>query len=166
MYAEDILKYLENNKKGVDNISSESKDTPLCGVYVFYIKLKKEISTYDDLSTYWETNKSNESIPYIPKIIKERFQPLKIGISTCFYVGKSRNLLHRIQQHISQQTKETTYGLKISKHDRLHEISTFKYSYYVIKDKFDDKKKDAMEFLLVTLEKYLRGKLKPLIGKQ
>ena len=160
-----ILVQLEKNKISLDNLFSENPivdiDENSCGVYVFYIKPNEKIDTYESLKDFWESNKLRS-----PKVIKSRFKSLKIGESTCFYVGKSENLPHRIKQHINQQTNESTYGLKLSEHDRINSVSTFEYSFFKVCAKPNDENKDGLKCLLVTLEKCLREKLEPLIGKQ
>ncbi|CAG0964414.1 hypothetical protein FLAV_00881 [Flavobacteriales bacterium] len=164
-----ILTELEQNKTMLDNNFSEIKidhiDKNSWGVYVFYINPKEKISTYDDLNNLWQTDLNDKRL-YSPSVIKSRFKALNIGQSTCFYVGKSENLASRISQHIHQRTKYTTYGLKISEHNRLHSSNTFEYSYFITKENPACRFKDGMKCLLVTLERHLRDKLHPLIGKQ
>lgn len=164
-----ILTQLEQNKTSLDNKFSEFKidtiDKKSWGVYVFYINPQKTISTFDELNSLWETDLSNKRL-HSPRVIKSKFKTLGIGQSVCFYVGKSEDLSSRISQHIHQKTKYTTYGLKISEHNRLHSDNTFEFSYFVIKTNPADNIKDAMKCLLVTLERHLRDELKPLIGKQ
>mgnify|MGYP005857803349 CR=1 FL=1 len=166
---DNILTQLEQNKTFLDNNFSEFKidhnDKKSWGVYVFYINPQKTISTFDDLNNLWETNLDDKKL-HSPKVIKSKFKTLDIGQSFCFYVGKSEDLTSRISQHIHQRTKYTTYGLKISEHNRLHSDNTFAYSYFVLKTNPTDNIKDGMKCLLVTLERNLRYKLKPLIGKQ
>ncbi len=145
----------------IDNIGKNS-----WGVYAFHIKPKKRIATHEELKDYWETDLSGKKILGSPAVIQHRFKPLEIGRSTCFYIGKSESLAERIKQHIHQQTKHTTYGLKISERNKLHSDNTFEYSYFVMKVGPDSRTKDAMKCLLATLEKHLRDELKPLIGKQ
>lgn len=164
-----ILTQLEQNKTSLDNNFSEVKtdhiDKKSWGVYVFYINPQKTISTYEDLNNLWQTDMDDKRL-HSPKVIKSKFKTLAVGQPTCFYVGKSEDLAGRIRQHIHQRTKYTTYGLKISEHNRLHLDNTFAYSYFVIKTKPADQIKDGMKCLLVTLERHLRNRLKPLIGKQ
>ncbi len=168
-HLDNILTQLEQNKASLDNNFSEFKidhiDKKAWGVYVFYINPQKTISTFDDLNNLWETDLADKRL-HSPKVIKSKFKTLDIGQSICFYVGKSEDLTSRISQHIHQRTKYTTYGLKISEHNRLHSDNTFSYSYFVLKTNPEDNIKDGMKCLLVTLERHLRDKLKPLIGKQ
>ena len=103
---------------------------------------------------------------YSPQVIKSKFRPLMINKEYCLYVGKSENLPSRISQHVHQKTKNTTFGLKLSEHDGLINDIDLSYSYFVFGENPDPKIKDAMKCLVVTLEKYLRSELKPLIGKQ
>ncbi len=144
----------------IDHISEKS-----WGVYVFYIIPKKAILTYDELRNLWETDLNDKPLKS-PKVIKGKFKALTVGQSACFYVGKSEDLTSRIRQHIHQSTKPSTYGLKISEHNRLHSDNAFAYSYFVLKTNPAVKIEDGMKCLLVTLERHLRDNLKPLIGKQ
>jgi phenylpyruvate tautomerase PptA (4-oxalocrotonate tautomerase family) len=164
-----VLTQIEQNKTLLDNNYTEIKidhiDKKSWGVYVFYINPQKEILTYDDLKNLWKTDLNDKPLQS-PTVIKGKFKVLTAGKSACFYVGKSENLASRISQHIHQSTKPSTYGLKISEHNRLHSDNTFAYSYFVLKTNPADKIKDGMKCLLVTLERHLRDKLKPLIGKQ
>lgn len=134
------------------------------GVYVFYIKVNKGLVVYEDLNNIWQTNLSEKRL-HSPKAIKGNFKPLKENQWHCFYVGKSENLPGRVSQHIHQRTAFTTYGLKLSEHDRLHENAEFAYSFCPLKSNPTDNK-DGLKCLVVTLERHLRMKLKPLIGKQ
>jgi hypothetical protein len=164
-----ILKQIEENIEVIDNNYTNFKiqdiDKNAWGVYVFYITPANSILTYEDLNNLWSTDLQN-NILHSPRIIKKRFQKLNADQSYCFYVGKSEKLEYRINQHIHQRTKHTTYGLKISEHDRLHSENTFSYSYFILKTKPADSIKDGMKCLLVTLERHLRTNLRPLIGKQ
>jgi hypothetical protein len=166
---DNVLTQLEQNKTSLDSNFSEIKidhiDRKSWGVYVFYINPQKTIATYDDLNKLWQTDLNDKPLQS-PKVIKGKFKTLSSGQPACFYVGKSEDLTSRISQHIHQSTKPSTYGLKISEHNRLHSDNTFGYSYFVIKVNPSDQIIDGMKCLLVTLERHLRDRLKPLIGKQ
>lgn len=166
---ENVLVQLEKNMVTINTDFSEFKIDKLesnsWGVYVFYSNPKMSIANYEDLNNLWQTNKDDKRL-HSPMAIKGRFKSLTKGELACMYVGKSEDLLKRISQHIHQTTKYTTYGLKISEHDRLHGDFIFSYSYFVIKNKPSEKYKDGMKCLIVTLEKHLREKLRPLFGKQ
>ncbi len=163
-----ILNELEKNKIRIErdftNIKIRNINKKSWGVYVFYITPKKEISTYENLNKLWETNSKNQKL-ISPKVIKSRFKKLTIDDSHCLYVGKSEDLSKRIEQHIHQKTKASTYGLKLSEHDQLHSDNTFEFSYFILEEK-PVKEKEALKFLLVNLEKRIRAKFSPLIGKQ
>ncbi len=134
------------------------------GVYTFYIKLNNNIANYADLNNLWQTDLMEKRL-HSSKVIQGHFKPLDAGKWHCFYVGKSENLHGRVSQHIHQRTAFTTYGLKLSEHDRLHGNAEFAYSFYAVK-KNPIENKDGLKCLIVTLERHLRKKLKPLIGKQ
>ena len=164
----EILVELEQNKVNITmpfpDFKADKLQKKSWGVYVFYITPENTITTYEDLNNLWQ-NKEDQRL-HSPKAIKGRFEILNSGKQCCLYVGKSENLVSRISQHIHQKTKHTTYGLKLSKHDTLSQHCGFSYSYYVIKENPPIKYKDSMKCLLVTLERHLRNKLEPLIGKQ
>jgi hypothetical protein len=143
----------------VQNISPNS-----WGVYCFHIKFRQPISTFAELESIWQTNLAGERL-ICPKPIKTRFKPLEQNKWHCFYVGKSETLASRISQHIHQKTRETTYGLKLSDHDRLINLCEFTYSSYTLSVN-PKAQKDGLKCLVVTIEKFLREELKPLIGKQ
>lgn len=166
---EKILTQFEKNKTLLDKNFSDIKinhiDKKSWSVYVFYINPQKTISSYDDLNNLWQTNFEDKLIQS-PRVIKGKFKTLTSGQSACFYVGKSEDLKSRISQHIHQRTMPSTYGLKISEHNRLHMDNTFEYSFFVLKVNPSKQITDGMKCLLVTLERHLRENLKPLIGKQ
>ncbi len=132
------------------------------GIYIFYITPKKTLETYEDLCELWECNDKKLRTP---KVIKKRFKSLNKGKPYCFYVGKSQDLVTRINQHIDQKTKESTYGLKLSEHNNLINNATIKFSYFIL-DKSPKTNLQAKNYLLTYLEKELRKELEPLVGKQ
>jgi hypothetical protein len=134
------------------------------GVYSFHIKTSIDIPEHKDLEGLWLTDSSGKRL-YSGKPIKQRFKFVKKDVWTCLYVGKSENLEGRIMQHIHQATKYTTYGLKLSHHDRLHHISEFAYSFFEVA-KTPITNVYAMKALLTALESKARNELMPLIGKQ
>lgn len=166
---DDILIQIKNNKSIINNnyneVNISNIDKKTWGVYAFYIILQTNISTFKELNKLWKTNLKNKRL-HSPAVIQNKFKPLMANYPTCIYVGKSEDLASRIKQHIHQETKYTTYGLKISEHDRLHLENSFEYSYFIIKNNPSDGIKDGMRCLLTTLERTLREKLNPLIGKQ
>lgn len=166
---DEVLNQLEQNRSPLNSKFSEIGDLDIeknsWGVYVFYIEPKEPIETYERLCELWITDSKDNKL-MSPKPIKGRFNLIGCDTPACFYLGKSENLRHRISQHIHQKTAASTYGLKLSAHDRLHENNLFSYSYCTLKVNPGKEYYESMKFLLVTLESHLRRDLKPLIGKQ
>ncbi|HCS21263.1 MAG TPA: hypothetical protein DIW47_12000 [Bacteroidetes bacterium] len=166
---DEVLNQLEQNRKPLNSNFSEIGDLDIeknsWGVYVFYIESKSPIDSYEKLCELWQTDSKGNKL-MSPKPIKGRFNSLDCDKRACFYLGKSENLRHRISQHIHQKTAASTYGLKLSAHDRLHENNLFSYSYCTLKVNPVKELNESMKFLLVSLESHLRRKLEPLIGKQ
>jgi len=166
---ESILQKLENHRIKIDddfsNFTVEGIKDNSWGVYTFYINPKKPVIEFKDFNRLWETNSMNKKL-VSPKAIKTRYRPLIKDKSYCLYLGKSENLIKRIEQHIHQKTKPSTYGLKLSEHDRLHLNNTFEFSYFVIKENPQKINEEALKYMLIALEKKLRVELSPLVGKQ
>ncbi len=163
-----INTHLENNKINLRNefskINIKSVNAKSWGIYVFYIQSRIVIETYEQLNNLWETNSKGEKLKS-PKVIKSRFQSLLPKKDNCLYIGKSENIKKRIEQHIHQKTAPSTYGLKISEHNRLHLNTIFKFSYFILKEN-PKENIGALKHLLISLEKKLRTELRPLVGKQ
>ena len=134
------------------------------GIYVFYFVSNSNIDHYENLKNLWDTDKSEKRL-HCPAPIKHKFTRIDQKKEYCLYVGKSENLKGRIQQHVDQKTAFTTYGLKLSEHDRIHGDFTFYFSYYPL---ISDPKinLDAYKSILVSLEKEMRANKLPYIGKQ
>ncbi len=163
---DNIPKIIQNNTKEITgdfkNYVVEGIHPKTWGIYIFYIKPKKDIATYEDLWELWEgDDKKLKS----PKAIKKRFEALNKNESHCFYVGKSQNLATRINQHIDQKTKGSTYGLKLSEHNNFINNNTIQFSYITLDDNPEENFR-AKNFLLISLETKLREELNPLVGKQ
>jgi hypothetical protein len=164
---QNIIDHIQNNKILIDKDYKEFKveniPSKSWGIYVFYIHPSETLEKYKALEYLWHTANGKLNSP---KAIKGKFEKLEKDEPACFYVGKSEDLSKRISQHIHQKTNPSTYGLKISEHDKLHKDYKFSFSYYILKEKPSKEIKDAMKCLLVTLESNLRHQMKPLIGKQ
>lgn len=134
------------------------------GIYVFWVSFDCEFKDYSSLFQLWRTSPEGKKI-IAPAMIKKRFVPILRGKEYCLYIGKSEDLSKRISQHIHLSAEKNTYGLKLSQMIHLHPIWTVSYSYYQLVDS-PELNLDAYRAILVILERRLREKLKPLIGKQ
>lgn len=133
------------------------------GVYVFYIKPLKAYSL-EELSADWNF----DGYSNYPRIIKSKFS-FYDEINTekwyPFYIGKAENLGSRINEHINHKGDNATYGLKL-KDRKFFNPQNIKYSYWEFPEDLENSPKDIKQFLLRHLEKELREKIKPWIGKQ
>ena len=167
-YSEDILKHLKSKENQISVDFSKPQidfiEPKSWGIYAFFIHPKKDISTYVELEELWIEKLNNKKLKS-PNVIQQRFQKLEKNKTYCFYVGKSENLKKRISQHIHQATNPSTYGLKLSEHDKIHKSNTFSFAYFILKNN-PNQNIGAMKFILESLEKHIREELKPLVGKQ
>ncbi len=98
-----ICEEIKNNKTEITGDLKEFKVTNIeqnsWGIYVLFIQPKTQISSYEELEKLWETNEKKKKLNS-PRVIQSRFQELNTGKNYCLYLGKSENLIKRINQHI------------------------------------------------------------------
>lgn len=135
------------------------------GVYLFEAKLDSKIKG-DKLVTKVNNFAKKYSLyknrhVYSSKVIKTR---LKEKVKNQkdewlpIYIGKNRNVCQRIKQHIDLSTKSRTYAMKLKSRKELHGLS-FRISSIIISV-------ENYDLLMSFVEKKLRDKYKPIIGKQ
>jgi len=84
-----------------------------------------------------------------------------------FYLGKAENIHKRINEHCLQEKHKKTFSLKLKHRQYLLENSKLSVSAFTLNNlelKFNDK--SALQFVLTNLEKEMRKKINPWIGKQ
>lgn len=156
---ENILVDINNNRLDIeakiDSIPNKF------GIYIFFIKPKSSYSNIDDLSKDWVLNEFKN----YPKIIKKRFESnSKQGNWHVFYIGKSEKIKTRISEHLTHHKNHATYGLKLSERTNFKSKNEIHVGYWI----FPDEKisNEVKQFFITNLERLLREKLNPWIGKQ
>ena len=133
------------------------------GIYIFYIKPTK-IYNIKNLISDWN---QKGYIKY-PKVVKKRFSKHKnINIKNeyPFYIGKSEKLGNRIKEHITYEKTASTFSLKLKGRDFFDE-KNITFSYWKLPDELDNCTKEIKQFIITQIERELRNKLNPWIGKQ
>lgn len=165
-----VSEELTRQVKEIDQPLKEFKvngiDKKCWGVYAFFITGKVPLSDFNKFNSLWLADRTEEGKQlHSPAAISSRFREFKNDGWNCLYVGKSENLCGRISQHIHQSTAYTTYGLKLSQRGSLLNDFSLGYSYFIIKSN-PAGNPDGLRCITVTLERRLREKLLPIIGKQ
>lgn len=131
------------------------------GIYLFFFKPKKGF-IINNLQNVWELD---SGLKYTPKLYPSKFKPDGKKEWHPFYIGKAEKLYNRINEHCFQESNKTTYGLKLIHRKNLLENADISFNYYPIPNPCG-KDKAAIQFLMTNLERSLREKLSPWIGKQ
>ena len=161
----DALQSLTNNTYEINFSTDKQIIAPKSfGVYLIEI-CPHEGFSFSKFLTDW---KKDTTIVKTPNIIK---RPVKIegnDVWYPFYIGKSEKLQSRISEHCFQERHKTTYSLKLRCHSDLITQAKFRFSYYEIAPNIPDNVlvKSALQYIITNLEKELREKLSPWIGKQ
>ena len=74
------------------------------------------------------------------------------------YIGKSKKISSRIHQHIYKEIEKTTFALKLNAREHTKK-EIFKLSVIKIPS-------ENYDWIVPTLERSLRDKINPIIGKQ
>jgi len=179
MTTDQFIKRLENDWKlilpeieseAINTLTTNEIDfsTPLIdnipndfGVYLFQFYPNEQF----DINDFKKNWKSHDSPIHAPIISKSRIQFDNHKKWYPFYIGKTEKLSNRINEHCFQESAKTTYGLKLSHRKELILNAKFCFSYFRITD---DKtlNKNAIQFVMTNLEREIRNKIKPWIGKQ
>ncbi|MDD7914116.1 hypothetical protein H9I45_00800 [Polaribacter haliotis] len=133
------------------------------GVYVFFIKPHENFTNDSLLAAWREPSYSN-----YPKVAKTRFNSYKnININEVypFYIGKSEKLGSRITEHFTHKGTTSTYSLKL-KDRTLFDKNEITFAYWKLPKELENHPKTLKQFIITELEKKLRNKLMPWIGKQ
>lgn len=129
------------------------------GIYLFYILNEKKSNEFEKWFTkIWNTN-SLKKIQHSPVIIKERISKKDYNEKWIeLYIGKSKNIHKRIEEHIFLEGSKSTYALKLKSRNFSNLI--FKINWLVLEDLTQS------NVILNILESEIRNQLLPIIGKQ
>ncbi len=131
------------------------------GIYLFFIKPKEDL-TYEDFITRW---KGAAQKMHSGRINKKKIKVLEKDKWHPLYIGKSEELLSRVTEHCFQPIDKTTYSLKMSHRKEIIEVADFSFGSYEL-NMTESFPNYLFQFLLVNIERELRARHKPLIGKQ
>lgn len=134
------------------------------GLYLFEINLgemytdiysmnKKLVQFAND----WELIKDSTRI--IKKRLDEQLKKENSSEWVYFYLGKNKDLKQRILQHINLRKESSTHALKLRQRANLKNVS-FRVSILEIESE------DYYDFIVPYIERTLRKKYNPIIGKQ
>ena len=136
---------------------------PWPGFYVFSIRLANSDphrNSIDQFMKDWRA-KPDPNFQHWPAIVKKRIT--KYDALTDWvplYLGKSENTHKRIEDHIRLPGSSKTFALKLmARRKTLRD-----YSFMVKQITFE--KFDGMQILLTNIERYLREKVVPIVGRQ
>lgn len=134
------------------------------GIYLFRIKRKEGFCPIE-FQKQW---KSTQLPRKVPSISLKRFEKRNdVDKGFYFYIGKSEKLTSRIKEHCFLKTDSSTYSLKLKYQKYLLQFVDVYVSYFEITNKnIDDLDKPIIQFIITNLEKELRERYNPWVGKQ
>lgn len=131
------------------------------GIYLFFIKAKRDLP-FEEFVTLW---KGSTPKAYSSKIKKSKLTVLKKGKWYPLYIGKSEKVLSRITEHCYQAAEKKTYGLKLRHRAEIIDVADFSVGSYEL-NITGSFKNYLFQFVMTNLERELRTKHQPLLGKQ
>lgn len=131
------------------------------GIYLIEIKNNSNYSDFkswvENFKDEWEDKKYKyEFVPNLKNIRINRHKDLKDWVP--IYIGKSKKISGRIHQHIFKEMGKRTFALKLNAREHAQK-ETFRLS--VIKVSTEN-----YDWIVPVLEKTLRDKINPIIGRQ
>ena len=149
--------------KGIQ-ISNLNKNNDNPGVYYFYLRLtgKQKLEDFKDDWAEFKKDISGNVPAYKKNNAAKILSTRQEGTAYLLYIGKSQtNCLERIDQHIKQDCKNTTYSLKLNAFNEYLKNKKksgyqFEYGYMLYSGGYYN--------ILYDMEKFLHTKFKPLIG--
>ena len=176
-----VESYLHKLKSGTNWIEFSYSDiesikltkfNKMCGLYYFEVKFKDNFEQFtnnksliDKIAVDWKNGCSGKC----PQINKERMhtrdiKSYKNSNWIPFYLGKSKELDNRLEEHLTGAEKEEgTYKLNLQ-HNKNELFKNAKYRAKIIEVK--ELKEDKYYWVLTRIESELREKLNPICGKQ
>ncbi len=138
----------------------------LPGIYYFEARFPfKTQKKFNEFGDKWGRYRAKEKLPigisrfyenrasrHLKTVESEGFVP--------FYLGKAQNIEARIVEHLNGSTTSDTYSLKLKSRPKIIEGIEFKISYIELDINID------AYFGVELLERSLRERLNPIIGKQ
>lgn len=138
------------------------------GLYLFEIKRDTNQNPIDWLDSFTQKFRGREKEflhKFTPNVVKKRKKEHTKSTNEWIpiYLGKSKNIKNRVREHIFLELAKYTFALKL-KERKIDGISIFGDELFRLKTI----KVDVVNYdVIVThLEKQLRKKLNPIVGKQ
>ncbi|MGY5353582.1 hypothetical protein [Wenyingzhuangia sp. IMCC45467] len=129
------------------------------GIYLIEIFFDKEKITFENWVENFTCKWQDKTFFNRPQIRKKSIQNIKQnGNWIPFYIGKSKTIGKRVNEHLFMKNEKRTYALKLFDKDFL---KNEKFRISTIKIKVEN-----YDQILPYIESQMREKLNPIIGKQ
>lgn len=136
-------------------------DIAFSGIYLIEIKNNKRFDTYEEwienFKSQWEDEKYlRKFTPNLKKMRIKAHSELEEWMP--IYIGKSKNIGSRIHGHIYTELHKTTFALKLMARENLHD--------HIFRLKVCKVSVTNYDAIVPQIERQLRNRINPLIGKQ
>lgn len=150
------------------SLEDENPFLEVCkGPGIYYLEAKFPFTTYEELVEFgvrWGTAGAKDIPKWLPRYYpgraKKQVKLIEKGGFIPFYLGKEFNVQSRLIGHMDGELEATTYALKLKKRAELLTGMELKFSYVEINVK------KSGYFCVELLEKALRSRLNPIVGRQ
>lgn len=153
---ENIIEFdFETNLEKINKINSP-------GIYFIEILNNSKNKLFTDWYSEFEKKWNSEEIKNakVPKPIKKQISVHQICVDdwTLLYIGKSKNIGKRVNEHITHKLEAQTYSMKIKQRNLLNK-DTFRVKFIKIET-------ENYSEVMPIIENKLRNKFNPIIGKK
>jgi hypothetical protein len=146
-------------------------ENPFCDVCdgsgLYYLEAKFPFRTYAELDafgTQWGKVKAMGVPPGLPRYYvgraKKQKKRIAAGDFVPFYLGKEMNVQSRLSGHMDGKLEASTYALKLKERAEIFQHIDLRFSFVEIPVE------ERAYFCLALLEKALRDRFNPIIGRQ
>lgn len=131
------------------------------GLYLIEIKNNTKHNTFKewitDFQILWEDR--NYKYKFVPNIKKMRIRThSELTDYIPMYIGKSKRIKGRVYEHIFKDINKTTFALKLKARENIKN-ETFRLSFLRVDT-------NNYDWIVPVIERTLRNKINPIIGKQ
>ena len=162
-----VIKNLKKSHFKINVLSDVSLSKMEEGKGIYYFEAKFPFNTLEELEQFgskWGRPRDNDAPKNMPRYFSKRAEKHKIAVEKSnflpFYLGKQKNIRERIANHINCPSNSTTFSLKLKQRPKLISKVKFRVGYVMFNIK------DNGYFCIELIEKAIRKKLNPIIGKQ
>lgn len=161
---------LKSLKKSLYKINILS-DVPLLnmeeGKGIYYFEVKFPFNTFEELEKFgskWGLPRGKKVEKNMPRYFTKRAEKHKVAVKKGyfipFYLGKQNKIKERVANHINCPSTSTTFSLKLKQRPDLISELKFRIGYSIFNINNNG------YFCIELIEKAIRNKLNPIIGKQ